>query len=430
MMKYIFLVLCYISLIDKLNAQLSTGPVIGHSTDSSVIVWYQYYYNLKDSIFLIPKSGSAKLKPDTIERWKTRKIITIKAYFNKLKPGENYFISFPYITFKKYKLFRPDYIKKDFSFLLGSCILTLPMPAKTVYPGRRIEIFNSMKRDFSNDFMLWTGDYVYYLKFHLKSKNGMFNRMNNQRAMFPEINDFQRSIINYAMWDDHDYGPNNSEGNFKLKAKSRQVFEMQWPNPKRERESRDSGIYFKFDYKDINVFMMDCRYNKLSIDTPKHLWGKEQMSWLKRNLLVAKGSFKFISNGGQILTKSRVNSPESFYYFKEEYDELMQFIKVEKIEGVIFLSGDIHSSEILKVDQGNGYPLYEYTCSALTSVMYAGINNKEVIPGYREAKTNNYGKISIKTENGNRLCILSNFDTWGNLNWEYKIKAKDLTFKK
>jgi alkaline phosphatase D len=429
MMLRIWLVVLLMGAVFQTHAQLNAGPVIGHSTETSTIIWYQCLRYQRDSMYLQPKESAVKIWPDSIQRIAVANSVSIKAYFNHLSPGIAYDMYFPYIQRKKIPLFRPDFTKSNFSFLLGSCMLTLPLPGKSIYPGKRIEIFRSMARDTTNDFMLWMGDYVYYADVQLKVKSGMFHRMNHQRTMFPEINQFHGKLANYAMWDDHDYGPNNAGGDFYLKEKSKKVFKTLWPNPPIEDDSRSRGMYFTVPYRDIQLFMMDGRYHKFNKDSLHQMWGKTQLDWLKKNLAASKATFKFIVNGSQMLTKSRPRSPETLFHFRNEYDTLMRFIREQKIEGVVFLSGDIHSSEILRSENEGMYPLFEYTCSALTSPMYGGFHNAEVIPGYREFKENNYGKISIETHKGHRLCIFRNFDKWGNLHWEYAISAEELKFR-
>lgn len=428
MRNWLFLVTCYASYIHTTYSQFNAGPMIGHSTPTSTVVWYQCLQYQKDSMWLLEQTTGMKINPDSLVRYKIKNTITCKAYFNHLDPKASYRMYFPYITRKKIPLFRPHYNNPDVHFLLGSCALTLPSPAKNLYPGNRIRIFKTMQKDSTNDFMLWTGDYVYYANYHLKTKHGMFRRMNNQRVMFPEINSFQQHIANYAMWDDHDYGPNNSEGDFLFKEKSKWVFNMQWGNPIHESYQANDGIYFNFTHKDVEVMMMDCRYEKYSGDSLKQMWGPTQLQWLKKHLKASTATFKFIVNGSQMLTKSRQKSSETLYHFREEYYELLNFIRDEKIEGVVFLSGDIHSSEIQKVYIEGIYPLHEYTCSAFTSQMYSGFHNAEVIPGYREAKVNNYGKISVETINGKRVCRMMNYDADGNLNFQYTIDADMLRF--
>ncbi|MBK7957159.1 MAG: alkaline phosphatase D family protein [Bacteroidetes bacterium] len=155
------------------------------------------------------------------------------------------------------------------------------------------------------------------------------------------------------------------------------------------------------------------------------MWGRKQIEWLKDELRQSSASFKFIVSGGQMTTQSREKSGETLYHYRDEYDSLMHFIQREKIPGVIFISGDIHSSEILKQQIPGMYPLYEYTCSALTSPPYAGFHNKEAIEGFRTIK-NNYGKIRIVGEANKRICIFENYDIHGKLLWRYHISQEEL----
>ena len=52
-------------------------------------------------------------------------------------------------------------------------------------------------------------------------------------------------IPTYAIWDDHDYGPNNSDGTLPGKENSLQTFHEHWPNPTSGRPD-NPGIYYRF----------------------------------------------------------------------------------------------------------------------------------------------------------------------------------------
>lgn len=55
----------------------------------------------------------------------------------------------------------------------------------------------------------------------------------------------------------------------------------------------------------------------------------------------------------------------------EELNELLTAIEREKINGVLFLSGDRHHTELTKVSRAGTYPLYDLTSSPLTSGSHA-----------------------------------------------------------
>jgi alkaline phosphatase D len=89
------------------------------------------------------------------------------------------------------------------------------------------------------------------------------------------------------------------------------------------------------------------------------------MEWLKNSLLFSTATFKIIAVGSQVLNK--LSPYEKLGHFPAEYDELMNFLKDSKINGVLFLTGDRHHSEIIKTERAGTYTLYDITVSPLTS---------------------------------------------------------------
>jgi alkaline phosphatase D len=66
-----------------------------------------------------------------------------------------------------------------------------------------------------------------------------------------------RQIPTYAIWDDHDFGPNNSDGTSPGKAESLAVFRQWWANPAYG-EPDNPGCYYRFSHS-IDFFMLDVR---------------------------------------------------------------------------------------------------------------------------------------------------------------------------
>ena len=91
--------------------------------------------------------------------------------------------------------------------------------------------------------------------------------------------------------------------------------------------------------------------------------------------------------------------------YSAEYNELINFIKNQKINGVVFFSGDRHHSEIIKIENPNFYPLYDVTLSSYTAGI-SKVNGEEKSSIYRVKGTlveeNNFGKISISGPKENR----------------------------
>ncbi len=161
----------------------------------------------------------------------------------------------------------------------------------------------------------------------------------------------------FATWDDHDYGPNDIGGNYILKETSRNVFNKYFCNPSSGQNGQ--GIYTMTTWGDADIFITDNRWwrsadeTKDSIDgkpnSEKRMLGKQQMDWLKNSLLYSSATFKIITVGSQVLNP--VSPFDKWRDFPAEYDDLMNFLKEYNINGVVFLTGDRHHSEIIKVER-------------------------------------------------------------------------------
>ena len=109
----------------------------------------------------------------------------------------------------------------------------------------------------------------------------------------------------------------------------------------------------------------------------KRMLGKEQMEWLKNSLLHSFATFKIVAVGSQVLNP--VSPFDKWWDFPAEYDELMNFIKEYKISGVVFLTGDRHHSEIIKVDRPGHYPCMILLCRRLLQLVIHLVLRKKII---------------------------------------------------
>jgi len=269
--------------------------------------------------------------------------------------------------------------------------------------------------------MLWMGDHVYMLNpWQWNSKEAMIRAYQNQRSQ-TRLASFMRSRPQYAIWDDHDYGPNNAGAEFYNKDTARAVFKDMWPL--QPQANPNEGIYFSFTHNEAQFFMLDVRYFKI-VDS--QLFGKIQMDWLCQELKESKAKFKFIVSGVQILCDGGF---ENFRKYPAEFSQLMHFISENKIEGIVFNSGDVHYTEASCVERKGEYPLYDFTLSPLTSfpINYAG-HNKNRIEGTK-FNSLNFGEISFSGEENNRCCDIQSLNIKGEVLWSYRLFENDLKYK-
>ena len=209
--------------------------------------------------------------------------------------------------------------------------------------------------------MLWLGDNVYFREPD-DSRTGVYHRYTHDRSL-SELQPLLGSVHHYAIWDDHDYGPNNSDRSFIYKDITLEAFKNFWANPTYG-IPENKGITTQFKWADIDFFLMDNRYfrtpqNRKNIY--KEILGNDQVQWLIDALLNSKAPFKVIALGGQFLNSEKIY--ENHINWEDEHKKILDLISKEKIEGVIFISGDRHFSEVSKMDRYGAYPLYDFTVS-------------------------------------------------------------------
>lgn len=151
-------------------------------------------------------------------------------------------------------------------------------------------------------------------------------------------------VPTYAIWDDHDFGPNNSDGTEPGKEDSLRVFREFWANPA-SGEADNPGCYFTFQRGDVQFFMLDGRYHRSPNKAPdgpgKTMFGAAQLAWLKRELLASKATFKILANGSEW---ESFGSDDSYSLFRHERDAFFAWIDEKRIDGVVLISGDRHFS--------------------------------------------------------------------------------------
>lgn len=322
----------------------------------------------------------------------------------------------------------------DFSFLTGSCsYFNEPVYDRPGVPyGKDSSIFETMAKERSA-FMLWLGDAWYTREVDYYSEWGLWYRASRDRAV-PVLQNFLKAMPQLAIWDDHDYGPNDIGKNYILKETSREIWKKYWCNPSYGENGQ--GTYTMTSWGDADIFMLDDRWwrsadrMKDSIagfpNPEKEMIGVQQMEWLKNALLYSNATFKIITVGSQVLNP--VSPFDKWWDFPAEYDELMRFLKEYKINGVVFLTGDRHHSEIIKVERPGTYPLYDITVSPLTSGTHvfgsAEKNNPYRVLGIDQKQ--NYGKFSFSGPRNDRKLTVEYFGVKGEKLGSWTISEKEL----
>ncbi len=418
---------------------LQSGPMVGYSTMREVCIWVQtsapaavkieyWNKNKPDKKYLTMTINSiddeactAKLICDNLEEGQK---YSYQVYINNIR------IELPYkLEFQTQNLWQWRQDPPSFSFAAGSCTYInedgFDRPGKPY--GDEYQIFTSIHK-LSPNFMLWLGDNTYLREADWDSWSGILKRNTHTRSN-SQMQPMLASMHNYAIWDDHDFGPNDSDRGFWNKEKTLEAFKLFWPNPSFGINGKP-GITSYFQWADVDFFLMDDRYYKSPNDRKtgqRQIWGDEQIEWLIDNLAYSKAPFKIIVTGGQVLNPTVY--PDNFSFYSQEKEKILRAIEEEKIEGVVFITGDVHRSEITKLERKDSYPLYDFTVSPLTSGPTVLSENSLRLPNTL-IKQRNFALFNVSGKSKQRELQVVFYNSDGKELVKYAVNQNELKYKK
>ena len=346
---------------------------------------------------------------------------------------------FPFpTTFKTQALWEWRTPAPDFKFITGSCAyINDPAHDRPGLPyGKTTRTFELMG-DSGADFMVWLGDNWYYREPDYDSLSGLWYRPQHDRAI-PEMRKLLATMNHYATWDDHDYGPNDSNWTYEYKDEALKIFQAYWGNPSYG-ERNNPGVYTKFYWGDAAFFLLDNHYHRdaatlnQDLHPGKSQFGRAQLEWLKQSLIAAKElkhfKFFFIATGNQMLQV--LTGAESHQEYRREREELLEFIREQQITGVVFLTGDVHHSGLYRRQLVKDGPwVYEITASPFSSGSWnveksTKANDPFLVPGTLVGDQN-FVTVEVHGTKEARELVISCTDKQGETRFTQKIPLSEL----
>jgi len=256
------------------------------------------------------------------------------------------------------------------------------------------------------DLWMWLGDSIYGDSEDIEVLRSKYRK---QKEIPGYQNILDRMPV-IGIWDDHDYGVNNGDETFPIKAASRDAFydflDIPMDSPMRNREGAYQSYEFASANKSIKIILLDTRYfkdpiqrkiRKYILDANNDMLGETQWQWLQSEM---EGNYDLliIANGVQVIPEE--HPYEKWANYPTSRKRLLEMC-FEAEGKVIFLSGDRHFGEISQMTTSNGKILYEVTSSGMTH-SYEELNEES--NKYRKGSITtqlNYGILQISEE-----CIL------------------------
>ena len=215
------------------------------------------------------------------------------------------------------------------------------------------------------DLMLWLGDSIYADTNDPARIRALWARLGAN----PRVQRLRAACPNLAIWDDHDYGRDNIGAEYVAKRESQQAFCDFWHVPPDDPRRHREGIYHAAIVgppgRRVQVLLLDGRSFRTAHHTGRDpagtMLGAAQWAWLAAQFQ-QPAELRLVCSGIQVLHGYR--GQESWLLFPHERQRLLDLVRPSS-GAVVFLSGDMHFSEIVMVPDALPHPTYELTASGL-----------------------------------------------------------------
>lgn len=165
------------------------------------------------------------------------------------------------------------------------------------------------------------------------------------------------------IWDDHDYGPNNSDGTAPGRLQSGRAYRECIPHYPLPANEPNGAIYQAFTANNTRFVMTDLRSMRDPNETPdteeKTMMGEEQLTWFFNEIKESSKKYPLVIWVSSVpYTAPKDEGEDDWGGFTHERRKIANFIKENDINNLIIVSGDAHS---ILHNQGleNNYSDYE-----------------------------------------------------------------------
>lgn len=391
---------------------ISAGPMVGHVTESTALIWLRAPDVPSRDIDVLAIQNGVRVRGVEVAQALHMYHFLLEGLLSDAPVHVEITVSREGMETETHDLMfhtaAPPEPTGTLRIAFGSCSKDSRLPYIPVYEAMAFE---------QPDLAIFVGDNTYFTVGEGDwSTSGPVGDWNSVEQMVsrhmrtrtnPYLQNLMRTTPMYGIWDDHDYGPNNADRELDSKEDALEIFKAVWANPYYGTEET-KGIYSKFRRGPADIFLMDGRYHKY-VKTGDHpdvaskdavIWGDEQLEWLCAELKRSVAPVKIIANGTQVIGKDG-RGEGHFNEAPEEIEKLLAFLKKENIGGVVFLSGDRHFTEVMRLDQDGGPALVEFTSSPFQQGQAVSVLEREHATHVWGMRGNSYGLVTIDVgENG------------------------------
>lgn len=319
-----------------------------------------------------------------------------------LSPGRRYFYALEVDgevdDARRGTFLTPEEGPQSFAFAFGSCTNT----------GSNHPVFDTI-RGHDPLFLLHLGD-LHYSNITKNELTPFVKAFDLVHRSAGQSRLFRQAPIAYV-WDDHDYGPDNSDKTAPGRHAARRAYRLHVPHYPL---AADGGgpIHQAFTIGRVRFILTDSRSEKSLRSLPdgpgKTVLGAAQKEWLKRQLLDARdrhalivwaSSFPWIAEPGR--------GADHWGGYQTERLEIARFIEDNAITRLVMLSGDAHMLAIddgrhnrLTPSGGPGFPVMHAAAFDRMGSIKGGPYSSEVFAG-----PGHFGLMTVEDAGGDTVTV-------------------------
>ena len=421
----------YQALLDSALVEPVHGPLLGDVTDSSAAVWVRTSAEKEVAVRLWPTAAPDSARTTASVQTDAAEDYTALVDVDGLRPGTAYAyeVLVDGAAAPRTWAFRtmpPDGRPARFTIAFGGCAGYTPWhermwltiaaqdPQALLLLGDNVYIDHPTMPDIQR--------YVYY-----------------RRQSRPEYRTLVATAPVFAIWDDHDFGENDSFGGpeedpVPWRGDVLEVYRQNWANPAYG-TGEAPGVYFRTRMADVEFFFLDGRYYRTP---PGHaeptMLGGEQLRWLLDGLRSSTATFKVLVSpvpwafGAKAGTQMTPMGPmpgagDVWEGFPDERAAIFSAIEADSIAGVVLLSADRHRSDLWRIERPDHYDFYEFESGRLTNIHTHGC-----MPGALRCynATPSFGLLTFDTQRADPAVTYQVLDIDGELVYAFEVPLSEL----
>lgn len=364
--------------------ELTVGPIVGHTTTTSARLWGRGAYD--------PGKAGPRRCHGIVQLYQGTTLVDASYFpmrphfdftgvhdFEGLKVGTQYSFRMGYIfaDLEPEQLPPPATVNltgiregsfrtmsaDGLSFVFGSCRYLLRLFGGAIFDERGDKTFRSINQQMDagtrTDFVLMLGDQIYADDLNFVAPDNTasaFHARYINTFTQPYFRRLVSRVPTYMTLDDHEIEDNWSQDEasrkhtlYNLAMHAYDSYQLVHspafePHGEDDLAETPTARWYTFDAGPAHFFILDARTERFREYKPPQLLSTLQMAALKRWLKQHTSELKFVGSSVPFFPDTRSLSKDKWSGFPEQRKEILDFLRDEGIEKVVFLSGDVHCS--------------------------------------------------------------------------------------